>query len=57
MFGFDNVKELNQGITANETVETMPNDSAGHDTLITYNPAELQRFLSNLARKSYGCKF
>ena len=57
LFGFDNVKELNQGITANETVETMPVDSAGHDTLITYNANELQRFLSNLARKVMDASF
>lgn len=49
LFGADSSIELNQGILANATVETLPEDSNGNLTLTGYNPAELQRFLAGIA--------
>lgn len=49
LFGADSDTSLNQGILANATVETLPSDSNGASTLTGYNPAELQRFLANIA--------
>lgn len=51
LYGFDSSKALQQGITANEMVETLPADTSSNTTLTTYNIPELQRFLSGLARQ------
>lgn len=47
LWGFDE----NQGILANVTKETLPADSKGNKTLVTYQINELQAFLSSLALK------
>lgn len=58
LYGFDPATELNQGITANATVSSLPQDSDQHDTITGYNVAELQAFLSGIVRSvmdaSYG---
>lgn len=55
LFGFDN--SLDQGITANSTIQTMPSDSNGNSTLLTYNINELQVFLTKLVRDAMDQSF
>lgn len=55
LFGFDN--SLNQGITANATLVTMPQDSKSKSTLLEYDIAELQVFLSTLVREAMNESF
>lgn len=55
LFGFDN--SLNQGLTANATLSTMPADSKGKTTLLEYSIPELQIFLSTLVREAMNNSF
>lgn len=58
LYGFDPATELSQGILANATTSTLPQDSNKKDTITGYNVAELQAFLSGIVREvmnaSYG---
>lgn len=55
LFGFDN--SLNQGITANATLATMPADSNNKTALLEYSVPELQIFLSTLVRQAMDNSF
>lgn len=55
LFGFDSTKS--QGIVANSTDSNLPADSAGANTILTYNIAELQAFLSQIARSVMDTTF
>ncbi len=50
LFGFDGSSTTKQGIINNATIKNCPADSAGVSTLIGYNTAEMQQFLSSCAR-------
>lgn len=57
LYGFDPATDLSQGILANATISNLPQDSAGADTLTTYNMAELQVFLAEIIRSVRNASF
>lgn len=57
LYGFDNDTTLNQGILANSVLETLPIDSNNKQTLLEYNPAELQQFLASVARNAMNATY
>jgi hypothetical protein len=55
-FGFDPTSTA-QGLIAQGTTYTFANDSSGHSTLLTYNPAELVALLAAVARETMNATY
>lgn len=57
LFGFDKGAGTNQGILANATTKTFPEDSAKKQTILEYNIGELTQFLAGIARDVANATF
>lgn len=51
LYGFDSQEGLGQGILANATLVTLPADSNNKQTLVEYDPAQIQAFLASVVRR------